>query len=151
MQDVSDALQHSKAVYRALYEELQQEKQELAQSVESLNRLKHDFQDRFCSWYKTSYVSKACKEDHVGHDVAGNGTGCAAGDVVGNVASAHMMEGNSHANGLPQASMSGTNRASDYNDETRKFYDAQRKLVLSAKCPSHSKLRDFGKGWRISG
>lgn len=154
MQDASAALEHSKAVYRALYEQMQQEKQELAQSSESLKCLKDEFQEKFRSWYNTSYMGSACDDDGTPQDSVCRTNPAAIGQPGSSVQICPTMssEGIQHFQPSAQGSSSAKHRPADYNDESRKFYDAQHKLALSAGCsPTHGKLRHLGKGWRISG
>lgn len=152
MQTGSAELEHSKAVYRTLYEQLEQERQELAQSTESLERLKGDFQDRFRAWY-TQECSENGHEDLEEAQVAGgrsdtNGAGgsrpvCsiwAACDTTRSCAS-NCLAGSSPARRHP----------ADYNSESKTFYDAQRRMEVAAGCGSNKgKLGHLGQGWRIS-
>lgn len=144
-QSGSDALEHSKAVYRALYQELEQEKQELNHSSESLKNLKGEFQDRFHAWYQEQYMAS---NDGPGLQMNAADTTVLATECSLDTQTACIGPvGLGHPHSSPKQ-----RRPSDYNNESRSFYDAQRRMEVttghgSTKC----KFNHLGHAWRISG
>ena len=51
----SGSLDHHKSVYRVLWNEMQQEKSELASSNEAFAQLKLQMMEKFGSWYQKRY------------------------------------------------------------------------------------------------
>eukprot|EP00892_Ulva_mutabilis_P005153 jgi/Ulvmu1/3009/UM015_0049.1 len=150
-QSGSAALEHSKAVYRALYEQLEQEKQELARSTESLERLKRDFHDRFRAWHAEAGRETAC-EVAQGADSATCASDCGTCDM----GARHLASGTGvEFPALPSCATAPSlarHRPADYNSESSSFYDAQRRMEAAAALGSNKgKFSHLGQGWRICG